>query len=749
MEFSRLPSRPDSTAPVLSEPAQAPSVPAPVERPGLEALFRPRSIAVIGASRERGTVGAEIFHNLVENGFQGVVYPINPKATSVQSVRAYPSVSDLADPVDLAIIVVPAVHVEKVLEACGKKGVKAAVVISAGFKEIGGIGLERERRLVEIARRYGMRLVGPNCLGVLNTEPAVRMDATFAPTYPPAGSVAFSSQSGALGLAILEVAAKLNIGISQFVSVGNKAEVSGNDLLEFWGHDPGTRIILLYLESFGNPQRFLEIARRVGRVKPIVAVKSGRTRAGTRAAASHTGSLAGADTAVSALCTQAGVIRTDTMEELFDVAMLLANQPVPLGPRVGIVTNAGGPGIMASDACETNGLEVVTLADETVAALREFLPPEASTKNPVDMIASAAPDSFERAIRLVANDPNVDSILALYVPPVVTRPLDIAMAIVRGNEAAKRDARERGAVPKPLLSCFMGSHGVPEGLKSLNEGHVPSYAFPESAAIALVNAVRYGRWRATPEGVLPRFDDIDRAQAARVIDSALKRKDASDPTWLDPDEAKALLAAYGIETPDMALATTPEEAAKAAGRLGYPVALKLASPTITHKSDVGGVVLDVRDADGVRAAFEKIAKSLEALGKRSEMTGVTVQPMLQGGVEAVIGVTRDPLFGPLVMFGLGGVHVELLRDVAFRVHPLTDRDAAEMIQSIKGLPLLQGYRGAPRSDVPALEQAILRASLLAGDHPEILEMDLNPVLVREVGHGCLVLDARVAVRRVS
>lgn len=704
---------------------------------------------MIGASRERGTIGAEIFHNLLENGFQGIVYPINPNATSVQSVRAYPSVRDLPEAVDLAIIVVPAAHVEKVLETCGQKGVKAAVVISAGFKEIGGVGVERERRLVEIARRYGMRLVGPNCLGVLNTEPAVRMDATFAPTYPPAGWVAFSSQSGALGLAVLEVAAKLNIGISQFVSVGNKAEVSGNDLLEFWEHDPGTRIILLYLESFGNPQRFLEIARRVGRVKPIVAVKSGRTRAGTRAAASHTGSLAGADTAVSALCTQAGVIRTDTMEELFDVAMLLANQPVPLGPRVGIVTNAGGPGIMASDACETNGLEVVTLADETIAALREFLPPEASTRNPVDMIASAAPDSFERAIRLVANDPNVDSILALYVPPVVTRPLDIAMAIVRGNEAAKRDARERGAVPKPLLTCFMGSHGVPEGLRSLNEGHVPSYAFPESAAIALVNAVRYGRWRASPEGVVPRFDDIDGAQATRVIASALNRKNTSDPTWLDPDEAKALLAAYGIQTPNMAVATTPDEAAKAAGRLGYPVAVKLDSPTITHKSDLGGVVLDVRDADGVRAAFEKIAKRLETLGKRSEMTGVTLQPMFQSGVEAVIGVTRDPLFGPLVMFGLGGVHVELLRDVAFRVHPLTDRDAAEMVQSIKGLPLLQGYRGTPLSDVPALQGAILRASQLAGDHPEILEMDLNPVLVHEVGRGCVVLDARIAVRRAS
>jgi acetyl coenzyme A synthetase (ADP forming)-like protein len=371
---------------------------------GIEAILRPRSVAVIGASRERGTVGAEIFHNLLEHGFQGPVYPVNPKADVVQSVHAYPTIEDVPGEVDLAVVVVPALRVIDVVEACGRKGVRAVVVISAGFKETGSEGVERERRLLEIVRRFDMRLVGPNCLGVLNTESGVRLDATFAPTFPPAGPVAFSSQSGALGLAILELAAKLGIGISQFVSVGNKADVSGNDLIEFWEKDAATKIILLYLESFGNPRRFLEIARRVGRRKPIVAVKSGRTKAGVRAASSHTGSLAGADTAVSAVCEQAGVIRTDTIEDLFDVGMLLANQPVPRGPRVGIVTNAGGPGIMASDACETNGLEVVTLEESTVSALKAFLPAEASTRNPVDMIASATPESFEKAVRLIAND---------------------------------------------------------------------------------------------------------------------------------------------------------------------------------------------------------------------------------------------------------------------------------------------------------------------------------------------------------
>jgi acetyl coenzyme A synthetase (ADP forming)-like protein len=711
---------------------------------GLDAVFRPRSIAVIGASRERGSVGAEIFHNLLEHGFQGAVYPVNPKADVVQSVRAYPTIEQVPGEVDLAIVVVPALRVNDIVEACGRKGVRAAVVISAGFKETGAEGRERERRLVELARRYDMRIVGPNCLGVLNTEPAVRMDATFAPTFPPPGPVAFSSQSGALGLAILEFAAKLGIGISHFISVGNKADVSGNDLIEYWEQDAGTRIVLLYLESFGNPRRFLEIARRVGRHKPIVAVKSGRTRAGMRAASSHTGSLAGADTAVSALCEQAGVIRTDTIEELFDVAMLLANQPVPRGSRVGIVTNAGGPGIMASDACETHGLEIVTLEDVTVSALRGFLPAEASTRNPVDMIASATPESFEKAVRLVANDPNVDALLVLYVPPIVTRPLEVAQAIVRGNEAAIADAAAAGRSPKPVLSCFLGSHGVPEGLRSLQAAHIPSYGFPESAAIALARAVRYGRWRETPEGRERRFDDVD-ATAARKAMTAGSKNGETESRWLAPEAVRALLEAYRIASPPTVLATVPEAAVRAAEKVGYPVALKLASSTITHKSDVGGVVLDVRDEDEVRRAFEDMARRLEEHGHRGEMAGVVVQPMIRGGAEAVIGMTRDPMFGPLLMFGLGGTQVELLNDVVFRVHPLSDRDAAEMVRGIKGRALFDGYRGAPPSDVEALQEILLRISQMVGDHPEIVEMDLNPVSVRERGQGCIVLDARIAV----
>ncbi len=732
-------------------PAEAPAPPTgkPAGGAGLEAVFRPRSVAVIGASRDRGTVGGALFHNLLKHDFQGAVYPVNPNAATVQSVRAYASIADVPEVVDLAVVVVPAAHVNATVEACGRRGVRAVVVISAGFKEIGGEGVERERELLGIVRRYGMRLIGPNCLGVVNTEAGTSMNASFAPAHPPAGTVAFSSQSGALGLAILQYAQQLGIGISHFVSVGNKADVSGNDLLEWWDRDPGTALVLLYLESFGVPGRFVELARRIGRRKPIVAVKSGRTRAGQRAASSHTGSLAGADTAVTALCEQAGVIRTDTLEEMFDVAMLLANQPVPRGHRVGIVTNAGGPGIMASDACESHGLEVVTLSDDTVRQLREFLPAEASTKNPVDMIASATPASFEKAVRLVAADPGVDSLIVLYVPPVVTNPGEVAQAIVRGNEAAKAEAVAKGAAPKPIVSCFLGWHGTPDELRSLQETRIPSYTFPEASAIALARVVRYGRWLLTPDGTKREFADVDRAATRELIAAALARAGGPAGAWLTPEEVTRLLAAWRIATPAAAFARSAEQAEHAAERLGFPVAIKLASETITHKSDVGGVQLDLRSTREVGEAFATIESRVAALGRGDEMAGVTVQSMVREGIEAIVGMTRDPSFGPLLLFGLGGVQVELLKDVVFRVHPLTDRDAHEMVRGIRGARLLDGYRGAPPGDLARLEETILRISQLAGEFPEIAELDLNPVKVLPPGRGCVVLDARVLVRPIA
>ncbi len=719
------------------------STPAPaVAKPDastLETLFRPRSIAVIGASRDATTVSGAVFKNLLTHGFDGPVYPVNPKSPVVQSVAAYPSITAIPGEVDLAVIVVPSRMVVAAAEECGKKGVKVVVVITAGFREVGEEGSRLEGQLLEIVRRYGMRMVGPNCLGVINTEAGVRMNAQFAPASPPAGTVAVSSQSGALGLAILQYASELNIGVSHFVSIGNKADVSGNDLLEFWEKDPGTRLILLYLESFGNPRKFIEIARRVARTKPIIAVKSGRTRAGMRAASSHTGSIAGTESAVEALCQQSGVIRTDTMEELFDVAMVLANQPVPRGPRVGIVTNAGGPGIMATDACESHGLEVPILSDDTIAGLRAWLPPEASVKNPVDMIASATPALFERAVAAVLADPKIDSLLVLYVPPIVTNAAEVAESIVRGVAEATRLADLEGRPHKPVLSCFLGTHGLQESMATLHEGRIPSYVFPESAAIALSRAVHYGVWRREPPGT-PRVFGVDRARAARAIDRAAAR---GPQAWLEGEEIAEVLAAYGIPQPAARLARTEDEAVAAARALGYPVVLKLWSRTLTHKSDVGGVALDLRDADEVREAWRGMRDRLGALGKLDQMDGATLQPLLREGLETIIGMARDPGFGPLVMFGLGGIHVEMLKDVAFRVAPLTDRDAREMMREVRAYPLLEGYRGSPPADIAALQEALERISQLAEEHPRIAELDLNPVRALRPGNGVVAIDARI------
>ena len=700
----------------------------------LDCLFRPRSIAVVGASRKRGTLGAEIFHNLMVNGFTGAVYPVNPGAPVVQSVRAYKTVSEIPDPVDLALLVVPRDLVLDAVDDCAQKGVKGIVVISAGFGETGPAGRAMQAELLRRVRAAGMRLIGPNCLGLLNTEPGVSMDATFAPTWPPHGPVSLSSQSGALGVAILDYARDLGIGIAQFASIGNKADVSGNDLLEYWEDDPATRVVLMYMESFGNPSRFMQIAKRVSKKKPIVVVKSGRTEAGARAASSHTGALAGLDVAVDALLGQAGVVRTDTIEELFDMAILLANQPVPAGSRVAILTNAGGPGIMASDACESRGLELPRLAAETERALEAFLPAEASVKNPVDMIASASASSYERGLRLLLADENVDAVIVLFVPPVVTEAMAVAEAIRTGAAGAS----------KPVVTCFMGTHGVPVALSSLREGKFPSYAFPEAAAMALSRAVAYGRWLARPEGRVLSTDDVDASRGRLIVEGDGATRGVQ---WLGPVEVRELLAAYGIRMARSLVAASAEEAGRIAAEIAGPVAVKLLSDTITHKTDVGGVILDVVGAEAAAQAFRTIAASLAEKGLAAEMAGVVVQEMIPRGVETFVGVTQDPKFGPLIGFGTGGVNVELWRDVVFRVHPITDVDAREMIGQIRGSKLLDGFRGAAPADRDALADVLLRVSRMVGDLPEILEMDVNPLLALAPGRGAIAVDARIRVRR--
>jgi acetyl coenzyme A synthetase (ADP forming)-like protein len=694
-------------------------------------FFYPRSVAVIGASRKRSTIGGEVLHNLLRYQFQGRVLPVNPKAQMVQSVAAYSSVEEIPGPVDLAVIVVPAARVLEVAEACGRKGVRGLVVISAGFAEMGAEGRTRQHELLRICRATGMRLMGPNCMGVLNTDPEVRLNATFAPQLPPRGRVALMSQSGALGLTIMDYAGELGLGLSTFASVGNKADISTNDLIRYWEQDLNTDAILLYLESFGNPRKFSRIARRVARTKPIVAVKSGRTPAGARAAGSHTGVLlAASDVTVDALFHQAGVIRTDTLGEMFDVAVLLAKQPPPKGRRVAILTNAGGPGILCADACVAEGLEVPPLADETQAALRQLLPAEASVVNPVDMLASAPADQYREAIRILGQDPSVDALVVIFIPPLVTRPEDAARAIVDGA---------RGLISeKPVLTVFMQSHGIPAELEA--DGGIPSYAFPEDAAIALARVARYGEWLARPPLPPAHFDDLRRDEAAAIVAAALGR----GAGWLTPDETQRLLGCYGLRSLEQRVASSPEQAGREAAALGGELALKGLVPGLVHKTEAGAVRLKLRPEE-VLAAAQEMSERLRSSG--SVPTGFLIQRMASAGLEMIVGVVHDRQFGPIVACGAGGVLVELMKDVSVRLAPLSQRDAEEMTRELKTYPLLTGYRGGPVYDVPALLEAILRVSAMVDDLPGIAELDLNPIVVQP--QGVAIVDARVRVTQTA
>ncbi|HEY8524666.1 MAG TPA: GNAT family N-acetyltransferase [Acidimicrobiales bacterium] len=714
-------------------------------------LLTPRAVAVIGASRNPATVGHQVLLNLLNGGFDGTVYPVNPGATHVASVRAYPSVLDVPDPVDLAVIAVPAGAALDVVEQCARKGVRGLVVLSAGFGEVAGGG-DAQRRLRDAARRHGMRLVGPNCLGVANT--AVGLNATFSPFAPRPGRVGMMSQSGALGIAVLERSARLGLGVSSFVSVGNKADVSGNDLLQFWEEDPNTDVVLLYLESFGNPGKFSRIARRVSRRKPIVAVKSGRSAAGVRAASSHTAAMASPDVAVDALFRQTGVVRVDTLDELFDMALLLESQPLPAGRRVAIVGNSGGPGILAADACAAAGLEIPELSAETQAALREVVDPNAAIGNPVDLVASATPAVYDAALRLVLADENVDAVLVICTPTFAAPPGEVAEVLPR--------VAPGGA--KPVVGCFLAASGVPPlvgagagsdrgaagGGREAGGGRdrsaavggdrdrsVPIFASPEPAARALARAVTYAQWRQRPTGALPDLDGFDPERARAVVDRFLAG--SGDGGWLPADQVDELLGAAGIAYVRSVPVGGADEAAKVAADLGLPVALKASGPDLVHKSDEGGVRLGLDSGTAVADAYREMA---DRLGDR--MTGAVVQQMAEPGVETIAGVVQDPLFGPLVMFGLGGVATELLGDRSFRILPLTDLDAAELVRSLRSSPLLFGYRGAPPADVAALEDTLQRVARLAGVVPEIAELDLNPVIVSPSGAVAVDCRARVA-----
>ena len=691
--------------------------------------LRPHSIAIVGASRKAGSVGAALLGNLRNGGFHGDIYPVNPGAKEIDGLPCHPSVSAIGAPVDLAVIAVPAAGVEAVVKDCARAGVAGVVVISSGFGEASEEGKEAERRLRELVRSSGMRMVGPNCMGIINTDPEISMNATFATDMPATGNVSMLSQSGGLALAILGSPRMDEIGIASFLSVGNKADVSGNDLLAYWAQDPLTDVILLYLESFGNPRKFARLAPEVSRRKPIVAVKAGRSEAGRRAAASHTAALANLDVAVDALFAQAGVIRTNTLGELFDVAALLSAQPVPAGKRIGVVTNAGGPGIMLADACDAHDLTLPELGEESQRALREFLPAHAGFANPVDMTAPAGADDYAKAIAIVGNDDNIDAVIAMYVPPMVTDPRAIATAVA--NAAAEVPAT------KPVVAVFLSTHATIPELAGGPRGRIPAYDYPENAARALAAAQRYGRWCERPRGEIVKLELPAIEQVRSVIERAMSVESSG---WLEEADVAALLEAAGIEVAT-ARTTTVDDAAATAAELGFPLVAKAIAPGLLHKSDIGGVILGLESAEEVDAAARELDRRLA--DNDVTMSGVLLQRQVKGSVEAFVGVTTDPTFGPLIACGVGGTWIELLKDVSFHLSPVSDLDAAEMIDKLRLGKLIDGYRGQPAGDRAAFEALVCRVSALVDVAPELAELDLNPVMLREPGKGAVVVDARI------
>jgi acetyl coenzyme A synthetase (ADP forming)-like protein len=741
-------------------------------RESLEALFAPKSVAVIGASTKPDSLGRAVFKNILFHGYTGVVYPVNPKAKSILGVKAYPSVLDIPDEIDLAVIIVPAIAVANVLEECGRKGVRAAIVISAGFKEIGEEGAQRERELQQIAQRYGIALLGPNCLGIINTDPAVSLNATFAPGMPRQGNIAFISQSGALGVAALEYAQRQKIGLSKFISIGNKADLHENHLLDYLKDDPLSDVILLYVEDLEDPQGFHRLATEITSERPkkipILAIKSGRTLEGAKAATSHTGALAGSDEVYDSIFMQSGVLRVETIEELFDYAIAFAQQPLPQSNRIAIVTNAGGAGILATDAAVRHGVQLAEFTEETVRKLRELLPPTVNVANPVDMTGEPNEQRYETVVRTVLEDPNVAGVVVIAAPHILMSLENIARHIVRAVQALTPDpapsprpnppapfpfregegsplrageGSSGGKVQKPVLACLMAVTDARPAIEILEEANIPHYSFPERAARALAAMARYREWVHRPRTEYRVFTDVQIEQARETIARA-KRQGRS--LLLEP-EAHDVLKAYGFPVLQYRFAKSEDEALHAAREIGYPVVLKIVSPDIAHKVDVGGVKLDIHSDAELRENYRQMLADVQKAKPDARILGVFVQEFIKGGKETILGLKRDPLFGPLLMFGLGGIYVEALRDVTFRIAPIRELGVHRMIRQIRGFKILEGFRGEPPSDIDAIAECLARLSQLATQLEEIVELDINPLVVFERGRGARVVDARIVV----
>lgn len=696
----------------------------------LDAFFKPNAIAIVGASRDPGKLGYSVLANIVESGYNGGIYPINPKADTILGFKTYPDVRQLPEVPDLAVIVIPYQFVPEAVKECGEAGVKAVVVISAGFREVGMEGMKREIEVQELAKQYNMRLIGPNCLGVIDTH--TPLNATFAAGTPYPGPIAFMSQSGALGTAILDLSlAGKRLGLGKFVSLGNKTDVAEADLLRYLAEDEETRVILIYSEGLPSGREFMDVAREVTRKKPVIVVKSGVTQSGQRAVSSHTGSLAGAEQAYKSAFYQSGVLRAETMQEMFDFALGFAYQPLLNGNQIAIVTNAGGPGILATDSLEKAGMELARLDNETKVALEHYLPGAASAANPVDVLGDAQNDRYEVALRRVVADPNVDGIMVILTPQAMTQ---IEMTAHAVGKLSKE-------VEKPILACFMGEARVEVGVDILAEYGVPNYPFPERAAAAFAAMRDYRAYRERPNATIITYD-VDKAAAARLIASVR----SEGRVTMGDAECRSMLDAYGIPRPRAEVAANAEEAVRIASSIGYPVVLKIASPDILHKTDVGGVKVGLTSASDVKDAFELIVYRAQRYVPDARIWGCLVQEMVPKGIELLVGMSRDAQFGPLITFGLGGIYVEALRDVTFRIAPFGRQDAEEMLEEIRARTLLDGVRGEPPADKEAIIETLLRMSQMVTDFPEIVEMDINPLVVYTEGSGVTALDMRLVLK---
>lgn len=699
----------------------------PEEESALNKFFNPRSVAVIGAAREEGKVGHVIFDNLLKE-FDGLVYPVNPKADFIHSHKCYPDLSSLPDRIDLAVVVIPSKFVPRILEECGDAGIKSVVIISAGFKETGIDGARLEKEASDIAAKHGIRFIGPNCLGVINTRN--ELNASFAEAVPKKGNIAFMSQSGALCTSILDWAKGEELGFSNFVSLGNKADISETDLLSYWREDGLTDVITSYIEGIKNGREFLDVAKEVSMKKPIIAIKAGSTEAGARAVSSHTGTLAGSENIYNAAFRQAGIVKAATVEALFDYALGFSSQPSPIGRRIAIVTNAGGPGIMATDACERAGLQLSQFSFETIERLKEILPDEASIYNPVDVLGDALSGRYEEATELVFRDENVDSVLVILTPQAMTEIRD----------TAKKLSEIRKVTDKPMFTCFMGKSAVLEGIELLKSHKIPNYTFPERAINTIKAMVDWHEQKIKPRKSPTRFA-VNRDKVQEIFDRSRAKKRFN----LSETHAIGVLEAYGIRITKNKLAADEEEAVSFAEEIGYPVALKIASPDILHKSDIGGIKLNIKNREELEESFEEIIASAERYMPEAHIWGVNVSEMIMGAREVIIGVNRDPQFGHLVMFGLGGIYVEILKDVSFRITPVNKSEGEEMVNEIRSNLLLHGVRGQNRADIESIVGTIQRISQLVTDFPEIVEMDINPLMVFDTGKGSVAADVRISL----